>query len=209
MKEKVNDLVKKLLSACSKHDFSSAFTVGISGIDASGKGFITQLIQQELESAGYNIANINIDPWQNSRPIRLQNESKAENFYSGAFQWAALFEQLLIPLQKNKSIYLETKGIRTDKDVYYPIVYEYANIDILLIEGIFLFKKEFLSYYDYRIWIDCPFEKGLQRALQRNAEGLDEKNLVHDYGFFYYAAQRLHFEKDNPGGGANIIFVND
>lgn len=112
-------------------------------------------------------------------------------------------------MQKNKSIYLETKGIRTDADVYYPLVYDYTEIDILLLEGILLFKKEYLSYYDYKIWIDCSFETGMQRAIQRNAEQLDEQELIGAYNTFYYPAQRLHLEADDPAKTADIIFTNE
>jgi uridine kinase len=89
------------------------------------------------------------------------------------------------------------------------LVYEYKNIDILLIEGILLFKKKYLDYYDYKIWINCSFETGLQRAIKRNIENLGKDRLIHDYNTFYYAAQRLHFQSDNPKESADIIFNND
>ena len=110
-------------------------TVAISGIDASEKGYTADLIQQNLESKGYKVANINIDPWQNPIPILLKKENAAENVYENIFRWNDFFEQLIFPLQKNKSIYLETHGIRTDADVYYPLINNYKNIDILLIGG--------------------------------------------------------------------------
>jgi putative protein kinase ArgK-like GTPase of G3E family len=50
------------------HKSLSAFTLAISGIDASGKGYITKLVQEELERRGLKVANINIDPWQNPTP---------------------------------------------------------------------------------------------------------------------------------------------
>lgn len=86
------------------------------------------------------------------------------------FRWNDLFNRLILPLKKDKGIYLETTGIRTDADIYYPLIYDLRNIDIILIEGIFLFKQEYLSFYDLTIWIDCSFETGLRRAIQRNTE---------------------------------------
>jgi uridine kinase len=191
------------------HSYSSVFTVAISGIDASGKGHVGKLVQEQLEKKGYKVANINTDPWQNPLPVRLQKENPAENVYENIFRWNDFFEQLIFPLQKNKSIYLETEGIHTHSDEYYPLIYDCKDIDIILIEGILLFKKKYLSYYDYRIWIDCSFETGLKRAMKRNAEKLDDERLIHDYQIFYYAAQRLHFERDNPKESADIVFNND
>ena len=50
---------------------------------------------------------------------------------------------------------------------------------------------------------------GLQRAIARNAEKLNERRLLLDYYIYYYAAQRLHFERDDPKKAADIIFNNN
>ncbi|MGQ0738864.1 MAG: uridine kinase [Bacteroidota bacterium] len=207
--DSIHGLAGKLIEQLRLHQSSSAFTVAISGIDASGKGLISKLLQQDLENKGYKVANINIDPWQHPLPVRLRKENAAENVYKNIFRWNDFFEQLVFPLQKNRNIYLETTGIRSHADEYYSLVYDFSGVDILLIEGILLFKKQYLSYYDYRIWIDCSFETGLQRAIKRNIEKLETEKLVRDYQTFYYAAQRLHFERDNPVGSADLIFIND
>jgi uridine kinase len=209
MRDRLDKLVKEILLAKSRNPVKSLFTIAISGIDASGKGYIGNLLQQRFESEGYKVANINIDPWQNSLSIRLKKENAAENVYENIFRWNDFFAQLIFPLQKNKCIYLETKGIHTHSDEYYPLIYDFKDTDILLIEGIFLFKKKYLSYYDYKIWIDCSFETGLKRAMKRNSEKLSNEQLINDYHTFYYPAQRLHFEKDNPKGNADVVFTNE
>lgn len=205
----IPSLTRKVTNAFAHHDKKTAFTVGVSGIDASGKGYTAKVLQEKLENMGYKVANINIDPWQNPIPIRLRKKNAAENVYENIFRWDQFFDQLIFPLQKNKSIYLKTEGIRSDADIYFPLIYDHKDIDILLIEGILLFKKKYLIHYDYKIWVDCSFETGLQRAIHRNIEKLDEERLIHDYDVFYYAAQRLHFDKDDPQRSADIIFYND
>jgi uridine kinase len=207
--DQIDNLVRAIILAKSRHRKNRLFTVAISGIDASGKGYLGKLLQDQLENKKYNVANINIDPWQNPLPVRLQEENAAENVYENIFRWNDFFDQLIFPLQKNKNIYLETLGIWSDADIYYPLIYDFKETDILLLEGIFLFKKKYLSFYDYKIWIDCSFETGLQRAIRRNAENLSEEGIIHDYHTYYYPAQRLHFEKDNPKENADIIFLND
>lgn len=139
----------------------------------------------------------------------MRKENAAENVYENIFRWNDFFEQLVFPLQKNKCIYLETKGIRSDEDVYYPLVYNFKNVEILLIEGILIFKEKYFPNYDYKVWIDCSFETGLQRAISRNVENIPEEQLIHDYDVFYYAAQRLHFERDDPKQAADFIYFNE
>ena len=133
----------------------------------------------------------------------------AENVYENIFRWQEFFQQLVIPLQRDKSIQLNTRLIRSDADVYYPFTYHYENLDILLIEGILLFREKYIPCYDYKIWIECSFETGLQRAIHRNVEKLDELQLIFDYNTYYYPAQRLHIDRDNPRSSADIIFNND
>lgn len=210
--EIVNDigsLTQKILDKFSNHDKKTAFTIAISGIDASGKGYVAGILQDELEIMGYKVANINIDPWQNPIPVRLRKENAAENFYQNVFRWRDVFSKLLIPLKNDRKIELQAKLIRTHADEYYDHIYRYKEIDFLLIDGILLFQEEYLSFYDYRIWIDCSFETGLKRALRRNIEKLNDQQLIHDYETFYYPAQRFHFKKDKPADAADVIFHND
>ncbi len=209
MKDRLQELASAIAAKFHGHRAANVFTVAISGIDAAGKGYISERLYEELEARGYRVALIHTDPWQNPIPVRLSKENPAENVYEHIFRWNDLFEQLIFPLQKNGNICLEIQAIRSDADIYYPLVYDHSNIDILLIEGILLFKKEYLPYYDHKIWIDCSFETGLQRALTRNIENLGEKELIHDYDTYYYAAQRLHLERDDPAGSADVIFDNN
>ena len=205
----VNELTDNVIQKLQKHNADHLFTVAISGIDASGKGFITKQLEEELKNRGYAAANINIDPWQEPIPVRLKKEYAAENVYENIFRWDEFFKQLIFPLQEKKSIYLETQGIRTDADIYYPLTYDYQNLDVLLVEGILLFKRKYLSRYDLKIWVDCSFETGLQRAIMRNVENLDTEKLIDDYNTYYYPAQKIHLNRDNPLEAADIIFENN
>ena len=204
--KKLGELVLKEYKYYGKQN---VFTVAISGIDASGKGFVSNLLQSELEKQDLKIANINIDPWQNPITLRLQKENPAEDFYKLVFRWDDFFTQLITPLKKNGSIYFDTMLIRTDADEYYPYTYNFSDVNILLVEGIFLFKKEFIKFYDLKIWIDCSFNTGLQRAILRNSENLSEGQLLRDYNTYYYPAQRYHFQQDNPHKSSDIIYCND
>lgn len=206
--DRIQDLTDKVIAMYKMHGAPRVFTVAVSGIDAAGKGFITGRLQKELEKKGYTTAYINTDPWQHPLPVRLNRENPAQTIYDKIFRWNDLFERLVFPLQENGSIYLEIAGIHSHADIYFPLIYDYNKIDILLAEGILLLKREYLSYYDCTIWIDCSFETGLQRALARNVEKLEQEQLISDYLTYYYPAQRLHLEKDDPHHSADIVFDN-
>lgn len=209
MKNNIELMASAITAGYNIHNKKSAYTVAISGIDASGKGFISDHLKTMLEQKGYRVALINIDPWQNPMAVRLDKKYPAINFYRNVIRWEAFFLNLLFPFQKNKKLELQTIGIRTNADLFYSLKYEFNNIDIILVEGIFLLKKDYLSYYNLKIWIDCSFETGLQRAIARNTEQLDKASLIYDYTTFYYPAQRHHFEKDQPVENADLVIDNN
>ena len=193
------------------YDFSNdhAFTVAISGIDASGKGYVAKRLEAELTAKGLRVANINVDPWQNPIPIRLKKENAAENFYRNVFRWDDVFEQLIIPLRTTRSIHLASQLLFSHADEYFDFTYDFRHIDILLLDAIFLFQQKFLIHYDLNVWIDCSFETGLIRAVKRNVERLSKQRLIEDYQTYYYPAQRYHFKKDSPRDLSHLIYCND
>ena len=207
--DSIKELFKIISHKFYDHTADHVFTVAISGIDASGKGYITKLLEDELRNYGLKVANINLDPWQNPIPVRLQKLNAAENFYNRVFRWDDVFKELIIPLRKTGSIYHTATLIRTDADRYYHFTFDHTEIDVLLIEAIFLFQEKYLDYYDFKVWIDCSFETGLKRAIQCNVEKLDKEQLIQDYNTYYYPAQRYHFERDDPKAHAGFIYYND
>ncbi len=207
--DSIKKLCKTIIQKFYAHTADHVFTIAISGIDASGKGYVSKLLEAELKKHDLKIANINLDPWQNPIHTRLQKEYPAENFYENGFRWNDVFEQLIIPLRKNHGIQLTTNLINTHADEYYDFIYSYDGINILLIEGIFLLQQKLLQHYDFKVWIDCSFEVGMKRAIQRNAEKLDEQQLIQDYNTYYYRAQRYHSKKDQPLLKADYIYDNN
>ena len=182
--------------------------VAVSGIDGSGKGYISSQINSSLQEIGINSYLIGIDGWLELPEKRFSDTNSAEHFYKNGFRFAEMFSTLVVPLQKTGSIDL----IANHSDVgnfnsYTQYHYQIENAEIVILEGIFLFQDKF--NFDYRIWIDCSFETAFQRALNRNQEGISEAELRHDYESIYFPAQLLHFAQDKPQQMANFIIVND
>jgi uridine kinase len=184
--------------------------VALSGIDGSGKGYCTKQIASELTQPNLRVANINIDGWLELPDKRFSKERPGAHFYEKGIRFREMFDQLVLPLKEKGTHRIEANlADATNANEYHRHLYEFEKIDIILLEGIFLFKKEFRDYYDLTVWIDCTFETGLERALQRNQEGLSEAEIRRDYDTIYYAAQRIHFEIDHPQKYADMIIQND
>ena len=76
--------------------------------------------------------------------------------------------------------------------------YEFADVDIILLEGIYLLKLEYRDHYDVSLWIDCSFDTALKRAVARAQEGLSPEETIRAYRTIYFPAQELHFRRDTP-----------
>lgn len=85
----------------------------------------------------------------------------------------------------------------------------FDDVEVVLIDGIFLLRREFRSEFDLTIWVDCTFDTALRRALSRGQERLPPEDVVRDYETIYFAAQRIHSDRDEPRTYSDLIVRND
>src|SRR5437667_6331086 len=208
MLNQLDFLTSRIVATCTEKSANRAVVVGISGIDASGKGFITEKIAQRLQEAGWRVATINADDWLNLPEVCMSRRRPGEHFYEHAMRFDKMFDQLIVPLQKNRAVSFvadcaDAKGNRRKHS------YEFRKIDIVLLEGIFLFKPAYRRHFDITSWVDCSFATGLQRAIKRCQEGLPPAETIRAFSTIYFPAQRIHFARDNPQEAAAFIIQND
>jgi uridine kinase len=196
--------------ACYEHSKPpGALLVGVSGIDGSGKGYVTGAIASRLEQSGVRAVVLNVDGWLNLPEVRFSRERPAERFYEKALRLDEMFEKLVLPLKQKRSVRLAADFTEETATSYRPHVYEYDDVDVIVLEGIYLFKREYREYFDLRLWIDCSFETALGRAIARAQEGLPPEETVSAYRTIYFPAQEIHFERDDPRGAAHLVLRND
>lgn len=186
-----------------------AALVAISGVDGSGKSHLARLIAARLGRAGRRVALIGIDPWQNPQTMRFSAADPGPHFYRHAIRFEELFSQVVEPLVGDRALRLRTRGIRTDADVWEPLVYDHRDVEVVLLEGIFLLRRDLVHRYDLRIWVECSLETALRRALARNVENRPPEALREDYARIYHAAQRVHFALDAPRAAADLLLDNE
>ncbi len=186
-----------------------ALLVGISGIDASGKGFIAQKLAERLRKGGWNVAVISADDWLNLPDVCINRDNSAEHFYKYAMRFGEMFERLIIPLKQNRGISLTANCADAKATAFREERYDFRNVDVVLLEGILLFKPKYRHHFDLSVWIDCSFEAALERAIERGQEGLPPDETVRAFETIYFPAQRIHLARDNPREAADIVFTND
>src|SRR5213079_1626280 len=163
MLNQLDFLTSKIVAKRAERSAGQAALVGISGIDAGGKGLITEKIAQRLQELGWRVATINADDWLNLPEVCLSRHKPAEHFYKHAMRFDEMFDQLIVPLKENRAVSFvadcaDAKGNRRKHS------YEFRKIDIVLLEGIFLFKPAYRRHFDLTAWVDCSFATALKRS---------------------------------------------
>jgi uridine kinase len=186
-----------------------ALLVGLTGIDGSGKGYIARQLTDALESRGHRVATINVDGWLSLPDVRFSKANPAEHFYLHALRLEEMFSTLVRPLRDRRGVRLAADVARETDSEYRQQLYEFVDIDVIVLEGIYLLKRAYQSEYDLSIWIDCSFETALQRAVARAQEGLAPDDTIAAYLKIYFPAQLIHAERDHPRDAASYILPND
>lgn len=205
----IDEVVDRILDRRAVVPENRSLLVGISGIDGCGKGFIARQIEARLEQRAVASALINVDGWLNLPDKRFDRNAPAQTFYESAIRFDEFFSDLVMPLRDHRSVYLEADFAEETAKEYRKHIYNFRNLAVILVEGIFLFKQAYRSLFDLTMWVDCSFSTALARALERSQEGLPPAKTIAAYWTTYFPAQEIHFNRDNPRAAADLIYDND
>ena len=183
--------------------------VGVSGIDGCGKGYVARQLEARLALHGVTPAILNVDGWLNLPEKRFNQSDPADNFYENAIRLDQFFTQLVIPLRDRRSVHLLADFTEETASQYRKHTYDFKDVSVVLVEGIFLFKRQYRTHFDLAIWVDCSFPTALARAIDRAQEGLSAAKTIAAYESIYFPAQRIHLTHDHPRENADLVFEND
>ena len=205
----IDEVVREIVGRRAHIPDTRSLLVGVSGIDGCGKGYLAKQLQAHLALHGVIPAILNADGWLNLPEKRFDQCAPAVNFYEKAIRLDEFFDQLVLPLRDRRSIHLEADFLEETAADYRKHSYDYEDVSVVLVEGIFLFKLPYRRDFDLAIWIDCSFPTALARAMHRAQEGLSPANTIAAYDTIYFPAQRIHLAHDKPRENADLIFEND
>ena len=179
--------------------------VAISGIDGSGKSTIADEVAAVLTAEGRRVALVRLDDWRTPARVRFIADDPAPHFLDHAYRFDDLFTQLVDPLVRDGSLHLVVDSYPAGADEPVRRLVSHDQVDLVVVEGIFLLERGVRERFDRTYWIDCPAEVALGRALGRNQEGRPPDQLRHDYETIYQPAQQLHLERAAPLANADVV----
>lgn len=210
---KQSNLLKFLSQRVLTIEKDSPVLIGINGIDTSGKTTLTQALIPYIETSGRHIITASVDDFLNPEKIRYaQGEYSSEGCYHDTYNYKKMTEILLDPLKSGNRKYKTVSfDYRIDREVMMPTRKADKNT-ILIMEGIFLFRPELVSYWDLKIFLDIDFESALERAVKRTADQEhigSEQAIIDKYNTRYIPAQQLYYQEATPKEKADIIIDNN
>jgi uridine kinase len=167
------------------------------------------MIAEDLNQKGMKVASINIDGWLNLPNKRFNQANPAGHFYEHAIRFDEMFSQLILPLKQKRNVSIVAEFAEETATEYRRHKYQFEDVDIILLEGIYLLKRSYRHFYDLSLWIECTFVTALERALKRGQEGLPPGETIRAYNTIYFPAQRIHLDRDDPRRVADLIIIND
>jgi len=188
-----------------KKESAKALIVAISGIEGGGKRALTEKVAAALTLEGLSVAVVHGDDWEASESVRFNVMNSPEEYYLNAYRFDEMIEQLILPLKLFGSI----KTSVTLDNVMNPRTVEYDcnDIDIILIEGVFLLQEAYLDLYDYTCWIESDFDAAFARLQKQANIEQSQEALLNIFELLIKPAGQYHIYTDDPQGHAKSIYI--
>ena len=191
---------------------ASPLRVGIDGIDAAGKTTLAKQLASILTDSGRTVIYASIDGFHNPKQVRYRRGPYSpEGYYYDSFNYELLREVLLKPLGPagNRRYRRDAFDFKTDHETPFQEMTA-SDTDILIFEGIFLFRPELVHEWDFKVFIDIDFQTCMARALERDIDWLgDRAEILKRYQERYIPGQRIYFASANPKSKADMVINNN
>ncbi len=175
---KIEKIIKKIKALDKKEKTS---LVAIDGNGGCGKTTLSKIIKK-------SVPKVNVM----RRDLYPSPHSKDQNFDA-----KYLRKEILLPLKQ---------GVNVSPQIYHwpkkKFVQggEIAAKGVIILEGTLSMHKDLIDLYNYKIWIECPFETGMKRALKRDNNAYKDKWMN-----VWIPRMKKYINAQNPAEKADIV----
>lgn len=194
----MKETIKTLLNRIPNENIDHRFILAIDGLSRSGKTTLVEQISQHLKGMDIPFFIFHIDDHIVERNRRY-NTLHEEWYEYYCLQWDVdwLSQNFFHHLKHSQSFSLPYYDGETDTHSEHRISMPKACI--IVVEGVFLQRKEWRSFFDYLVYLDCLRDKRFQResdATQKNIEKFKNR---------YWKAEEYYIETENPIEKADLV----
>ena len=198
---KYNDLKISIIEAYKCHTAERPFIVAIDGLSGSGKTTLARKLKGDLE----DVTLIHIDDHITERKRRYDTGCE-EWFEYYQLQWdTECIKERLFERLRSGERELFLPFYNREKDCSEMKQLSLMPGAIVLVEGVFLLREEWRSFYDFVIFLDCPRVVRNKRVLMRDTYIGDLSERLKKYQNRYWKAEDYYLESQVPFQSAHII----
>jgi len=197
---KDNDLLI-ILNRISNIEQGKRVILGIDGLSRSGKTTFVKKVEHHLQKLNISVYIFHIDDYIVERKKRYDTDY--EEWYEYYYlQWDVelLKDSLFKELKVSKELHLLNYDYYSDRQKLQVV--KIPDTCLIIIEGVFLQRSEWRTFFDYMIYLDCPKDKRFKResdVTQNNIKKLEER---------YWKAEDYYIGTVSPKKQANLVILN-
>ncbi|ULT54431.1 hypothetical protein L1999_14740 [Neobacillus drentensis] len=197
LEDKILSIAKKI----PKLEQGERIILGIDGLSRSGKTTLTNKVGLHLQEKNISVCFLHIDAYIVERKKRY-NTGYEEWYEYYNLQWDAKYlkDNLFAKLKKSKELQLLTYDYGSDAQRIE--ITDIPDTCVIIIDGVFLQRKEWRNFYDIIIYLDSSREKRFNReneATQSNIEKFQNR---------YWKAEDYYMEAETPLAQADLVIKN-
>ncbi|WP_144507639.1 kinase [Bacillus mycoides] len=177
------------------------FILGIDGLSRSGKTTLVKELEEDMKKSGIPFHIFHIDDYITQRNKRYATGFEEWYEYYN-LQWDIdwlqrnFFGKLQSDIQIQLPFYYDETDICEMKEIQLPLV------GVIIVEGVFLQRKEWRNFFHYMVYLDCSRET---RFLRESEE--TQKNLP-KFQSRYWKAEEYYLKKESPRDLADFVIRN-
>jgi len=195
LRDRIDFLCKTILAAKT----AGRLVLGIDGLSRSGKTTFANQLSQTLREQGISVCVFHMDDHIVERAKRYHtgNEEWFEYYYlQWDIEWLThhLFRQLKTARQ------LELQFYHQEADAHTRRIVHLADSDVILVEGVFLQRREWRAFFDFVAYLDCP------REIRFAREKDDAKQDIQKFICRYWKAEDYYLQTEEPIKQADVVF---
>lgn len=179
--------------------------VGIDGLGGAGKTTYVKHMEKGLAKTNCQVVTFHLDDHIVERNKRYETgyEEWVE-YYTLQWDVERLTNDLFKPLHTHwDTIILPFYNIVTDSTSAKQIQIEPNSI--VLIEGVFLQRPQWRSFFDYIIFLDCPRKLRHERVLKRDSTIGNHQAIHAKYKRRYWPAEKHYMNSVKPINNADVV----
>lgn len=176
----------------------SAFVIGISGFGGAGKSTYARWLVSQFESHGYRTALVGIDGFM------VAPKKTDDGSYGPDFDHDRLDDQVLSTARSGSFEYVTYDWY--EQRLGEVVKVESANV--VIVEGVRLFKPEWMTRFDLSVWVDTEPNVARQRGMARDRDAY--QNLIVEFWDHVWTPRDIeHFDRYRPDLLADFVVDND